>query len=94
MALLRLIDQAALRVYVLSDILRSLRAYAGFACIAPLLFHRSFVMLDGLDSIQRAFAIAEARNLIRDAALTHPVTMQSLFPGRLVIAGGDQAFRK
>ena len=89
-ALLRLLDRAAPRVYVLCDILRSRTAYAWFAYLAPVLFRHSFVVPDGLTSIRRSFTLPEARQLIQTAAPTHPLQARSLFPGRLVLEGGKR----
>ena len=89
--LIRQIDRAAPRAYVLSDILRGSGSYRGFACLAPLLFRDSFIVADGLTSIRRSFTVAEANELVSAAAPQHPVTVRVLRPGRLVIAGGNAA---
>ena len=86
--LLRVLDRAAPRAYLLSDLLRSKTAYQWYAGFAPFLFRQSFVVPDGLASIRRAFTVAEANALIQDAALQHPATVGTRFPGRLVIASG------
>ena len=88
--LIRRIDQAGPRAYVLSDILRSRTAYGWYARVAPLLFHNSFVVADGLTSIRRSFTRVEARDLVAAAAPMHPVTVRCLLPGRLAIVGGRQ----
>ncbi|MEI6211950.1 MAG: methyltransferase domain-containing protein [bacterium] len=87
-ALLRLLDRVAPRVYLLCDIRRSPTAYKLFSCLAPLLFRRSFIAPDGLVSIRRSFTLPEAHALLRAAAPAHPVCVRSLPPGRLVIEGG------
>jgi hypothetical protein len=85
--LIRLIDRAGPRAYVLGDILRSRAAYRSYAFVAPLLFRNSFVVADGLASIRRSFTVSEANELVAAASPRYPVTVHSMLPGRLVIAG-------
>ena len=86
--LIRRIDQAGPRAYVLSDILRSRAAYRWYALAGPILFRRSFVVADGLASIRRSFTVPEANELLAAAAPKHPAEVRRMLPGRLVIAGG------
>ncbi len=86
--LIRRIDQAAPRVYVLSDILRCRAAFRGYAFAATLLFRNSFAVADGLASVRRSFSLPEARELVASAALAQPAIVFRLRPSRLVIAGG------
>jgi hypothetical protein len=86
--LLRRIDCARPRRYLLNDLVRNRWAYFGFLLVAPLLFRRSFVVADGLASIRRGFTMPEVRTLVRTAAVAHPVAIRRLVPSRFVISGG------
>ncbi|MCA1810015.1 MAG: methyltransferase domain-containing protein [Lentisphaerae bacterium] len=87
-ALIRQIDRAAPRRYLLSDMLRSFWAYYGFAlCTAPF-FRNSFIVTDGLASIRRSFTLAEVRALLQAAQPVTPVTLHQLTPYRFAVIGG------
>jgi len=86
--LLRRLDGAGLRRYVISDLVRSPWSYHAFRlCVAPL-YRDSFVGIDGLSSVRRGFTIPEVRDLLHRAAPTHPVSLRRIFPGRFAITGG------
>ena len=88
--LLRRLDRAGLRRYVISDLLRSRWSYHAFRlCVAPL-FRDSFVGVDGLASIRRGFTLSEVGDLLRRAAPDHPVSVRRVVPGRFVIVGGGR----
>lgn len=86
--LIRQIEHAAPRQYVLSDLLRSRWAYYGFWLAAGPFFHGSFIVRDGLVSIRRGFTLQEVRALVSAAAPTHPVTVCRHLPSRFSIRGG------
>ncbi len=55
--------QLARRLVVHSDIVRSDLAWFGFAALTTPLFHRSYIVADGLTSIRRSFTHRELRHL-------------------------------
>jgi len=85
--LIRQIDRAGPRQYLLSDLMRSAWAYHGFGLTASALFRNSFVVPDGLASIRRGFTLPEVRTLVCAAAPIHPVAICRLPPSRFVIIG-------
>ncbi|MDZ4198702.1 MAG: methyltransferase domain-containing protein, partial [Kiritimatiellia bacterium] len=90
MELIRKLDRAALRIYLLSDMIRSPWAYYGFRLCAALFFRNSFILPDGLASIRRSFTLAEAGELLRVANPGHSATLHSLAPHRFVILGDSR----
>jgi hypothetical protein len=89
--LIRQIDRSDPRQYLLSDLIRSNWAYYGFRFAAPPFFRNSFVICDGLASIQRGFTLPEVHALIGAAAPVHPVAVCRHLPSRFVIRGGITA---
>ncbi len=85
--LIQRLDHAALRRYLLSDIIRSPWAFLGFALSTAPFFHDSFIVADGLASIRRGLTLAEARALLRDIPVRHEITLRRLAPSRFVIVG-------
>ncbi len=85
--LIRQLDRAAPRLYLLSDMIRSPWAYYGFLLGAAPFFRNSFILPDGLASIRRSFTLAEARALLHAANPAHPITLHHLAPHRFVLAG-------
>jgi 2-polyprenyl-3-methyl-5-hydroxy-6-metoxy-1,4-benzoquinol methylase len=87
MELIRQLDRAALRLFLLSDMIRSPWAYYGFLLGAAPFFRNSFILPDGLVSIRRSFTLPEAGGLLRAANPAHAVTLHHLAPHRFVIIG-------
>ncbi len=85
--LIRRLDQAAPRLYLLSDMIRSPWAYVGFLLSAAPLFRNSFVLPDGLASIRRSFTLREAGDLVQAANPVQPVTLHHVAPCRFAIVG-------
>lgn len=85
--LIRQLDRAALRLYLLNDLIRSPWAYYGFRLGAAPFFRNSFILADGLASIRRSFTLTEARSLLDTANPTHPVTLHHLALSRFVMIG-------
>ena len=86
--LLKMLDQANLRRFVLSDLSRSRLAYHAFRIAALPLATGTLIIEDGSASIRRGFREQELREMIKQAALKCPVTTYQLWPSRLVIVGG------
>ncbi|HAK96810.1 MAG TPA: hypothetical protein DCM87_17920 [Planctomycetes bacterium] len=86
--LLRNVDRARPRRYLLNDLMRSPWTYYGFLLTTSVFFRNSFVCSDGLASIRRGFTLPEVRALVRAAAAVLPVSVRRLVPGRFVITGG------
>ncbi len=86
--LIRQIDHSGPRQYLLSDLIRSNCAYHGFRLAAPPFFRNSFIIHDGLASIQRGFTLHEVQALVMAAAPVHPVAVFRHRPSRFVIKGG------
>lgn len=70
----------ASRAAIFNDLERSALAYYLFKFIAPLIFHRSFIVPDGLISIRRSYTLSEIAQKI-----SHPWTAKTLFPFRLLL---------
>ena len=68
MDLIRQIDRAWPRQYLLSDLLRSPWAYYGFWLAATPCFRNSFVIHDCRASIRRGFTLPEVHALVRNRA--------------------------
>ena len=83
--LLRRLDQAGIGGYVLSDLARSRRAAWAFRLIVAPVFHRSFLLEDGLLSIRRGFTRRELQAWIAAAIPRNPPRVVRLFPFRLAI---------
>ncbi len=86
--LLRRIDCARPRRYLLNDLVRNRWAFYGFLLVAPLLFRNSFVVADGLASIRRGFTMPEVRTIVLTAAVAHPASIRRLTPSRFLVTGG------
>jgi len=86
--LIRQIDHSSPRLYVLNDLIRSTWAYYGYWLAASPFFRNSFIVQDGLASIQRGFSLPEVRELVRAAMPLHPVAIRSHLPSRFLIRGG------
>lgn len=86
--LLKALDQAALRRYVVSDLRRSRAAYHAFRVAACLLAGGTFIGADGSASIRRGFLEEELRKMLQIGNLDHPVSICALVPARLIIIGG------
>lgn len=86
--LLRLLDRAGLRRYLVSDLIRSVWSARAFRVGFSPFFHGSFLIQDGVTSIRRGFTIPEVRELLHRAAPLHPSTVRRVFPGRFIIEGG------
>ena len=89
--LIRQIDRAGPRQYLLSDLIRSAWAYYGFGLAASVLFRNSFVVPDGFASVRRGFTLPEVHTLVSAAAPLHPVAICRHLPSRFVIRGGTTA---
>ena len=87
-ALIRQIDRAAPRRYLLSDMLRSFWAYCGFALYTAPFFRDSFLVTDGLASIRRSFTLAEVGALLHAAQPVNSVVLHRLMPCRFAVIGG------
>ncbi len=87
--LLKSLDQARLRRYVLSDLLRSRMAYHTFRMVAQPFAVGTFIIEDGSASILRGFTLQELREMLNATTSLHPVVIDLLFPARLVIVGGS-----
>jgi 2-polyprenyl-3-methyl-5-hydroxy-6-metoxy-1,4-benzoquinol methylase len=86
--LLRTLDQANLRRFVLSDLTRSRLAYHAFRIAALPLGAGTWIVEDGSASILRGFREQEIREMIKQAALKRPASIYRLWPSRLVVVGG------
>jgi len=86
--LLKALDDAAPRRYVISDILRSRAAYYAFKNLARVFAGGTFIAADGSISIRRGFVENEIRALIKHADLRNQVSVYSLSPYRLAVVGG------
>lgn len=85
--LLQRIGQTQPRLYLISDIVRSRKAYWTFRLAFTFFFHGSFIVEDGLTSIRRSFNRHEVLQLIDRAGLTPRPQARFLAPARFLIAG-------
>lgn len=93
LGLLRLIADAGVQHYMLSDLIRSpVAALAYYVLMAPL-SRGCFLMEDGLRSIKRGFTRHELRCLVTQSGITPLPQVQTLFPYRFVITGGAKQMR-
>lgn len=87
---LRSMDKAAGRRWIVSDLLRSPWAYLGFHFLG-VFYRRSFAFEDGLRSIRRGFRPDELVAYARSAGLANRIQVQCLLPGRLILTGRPSA---
>ena len=78
----------ARRRWVVSDLLRSRWAYAGFR-ILGLLYRRSFTSEDGLRSIRRGFTPRELRRHLQAVDLERSTILREYVPARLCLVGAS-----
>lgn len=83
--LLRAIDRAAGRAFLLNDIARTHWGYLGFTALCAAFFHRSFAFHDGRLSIRRAFTADELRGYVDRAGLGKVVGVGRCFPSRVFV---------
>ncbi|MEI6563591.1 MAG: methyltransferase domain-containing protein [bacterium] len=86
--LLKALDQAAPRRFVISDLLRGRTAYYAFRIVSRPLAMGTFIVRDGSASIRRSFLEGEIKQILQTAALRQPVVTFRLFPSRLALVGG------
>ncbi len=83
--LLRAIDRAAVRAFLLNDIARTHWGYLGFTALCAAFFHRSFAFYDGRLSIRRGFTAAELRAHVDRAGLGKIAAVGRCFPSRVFV---------
>ena len=86
--LLKALDQAAPRRFIISDLRRSRAAFHAFRFAARPIAGGTFVVEDGSASIRRGFREEEVREMLKQVAPTHPVSIHCLWPSRLALIGG------
>jgi 2-polyprenyl-3-methyl-5-hydroxy-6-metoxy-1,4-benzoquinol methylase len=79
--------------WLVSDIHRSIAAYAGFHLLGRM-YRKSFVLEDGLRSIRRGFVPAELDAHLQAAGLAGRVKLLRLVPARLLLIGDAVNARK
>jgi 2-polyprenyl-3-methyl-5-hydroxy-6-metoxy-1,4-benzoquinol methylase len=83
---LRQMQAVAAQRWIVSDLLRSPWAYAGFQVVGRC-FRDSFAFEDGLRSIRRGFRAEELRAYAQAAGVAEQVAVEAWWPGRLVLVG-------
>lgn len=91
--LLKALDQAAPRQFIISDLVRHRAAYHAFKILTRPLAKGTFITEDGGTSIRRGFLETEIQQMITAAALKHPTSTYRLWPSRVTVVGGTAVFR-
>ena len=86
-AFLDLVAQKTKRRFLLNDLRRSGWAYWGFTLFAGVWAHDSFTFYDGRLSIQKSFTLPEMRALVTRSTASERMTLQTVFPARLILTG-------
>lgn len=86
--LLKSLDQAPPRCFILSDLERSYAAYHAYRLVVSPLAGGTFLIEDGSASIRRGFRKDELERLCKAALRRHPVRIYRLWLARLAIIGG------
>lgn len=89
--LLKSLDQAMLRCFIISDLVRSRAAHHTYRLAVSPFARGTFLIEDGAASIRRGFRKAELERLCKAAIQRHPVRIHRLWPARLAIIGGPPA---